>query len=186
MATGRTRLIKKYANRKLYDTEDRRYVTRDVVMKLVGEGVAVTVIDQVTGADITTAVLTSPGKRAASPAANPARGADASLIDVVRTGVAGLMRTALTIPAELSNRGGGSRTDPLLKELVAVVADLAQRVDDLEQRLVDAQDDDDDSDDDGGSHLHRIALDDADDDVDTKAGTRERPSAAMQPSGLNN
>ena len=51
------RLIRKYANRRLYDTVRSRYVNLDDVRRLIGEGVNVRVADQATGNDITNAIL---------------------------------------------------------------------------------------------------------------------------------
>jgi polyhydroxyalkanoate synthesis repressor PhaR len=51
------RLIKRYENRKLYDTRARRYVTLDGVAHLVMLGEDVRVIDQASGRDITSTVL---------------------------------------------------------------------------------------------------------------------------------
>ena len=51
------RLIKRYANRKLYDPAARRYVTLDDLARTVIAGDDVTVVDQKTGEDITSVVL---------------------------------------------------------------------------------------------------------------------------------
>jgi polyhydroxyalkanoate synthesis repressor PhaR len=51
------RLIKRYENRKLYDSQTRRYVTLDDLARLVGEGAELQVIDQKTGEDTTAVVL---------------------------------------------------------------------------------------------------------------------------------
>jgi hypothetical protein len=50
-------LIKKYSNRKLYDTQTRRYITLDDVAKLVRDGGDVTVVQRDTGEDLTPAIL---------------------------------------------------------------------------------------------------------------------------------
>lgn len=50
-------VIKRYANRKLYDTESRRYVTVDEIADMVRMGDDVTVVDHVTGEDMTTLFL---------------------------------------------------------------------------------------------------------------------------------
>jgi polyhydroxyalkanoate synthesis repressor PhaR len=47
------RTIKKYANRKLYDTTAKRYLSLKRLADLIRDGEQVEVIDQVTGADIT-------------------------------------------------------------------------------------------------------------------------------------
>ena len=51
------RLIRKYANRRLYDSTDSRHVTLDDIRKLVAAGVHVKVIDDKSGEDLTRAVL---------------------------------------------------------------------------------------------------------------------------------
>ena len=51
------RTIKKYANRRLYDTEASRHVTLDGIRELVAAGEDVTVIDDTSGQDITRSIL---------------------------------------------------------------------------------------------------------------------------------
>jgi len=51
------RQIKKYANRKLYDTEEKRYVSLSHIASLVREGEEIQVVDNETGDDITGLVL---------------------------------------------------------------------------------------------------------------------------------
>jgi polyhydroxyalkanoate synthesis repressor PhaR len=51
------RTIKKYANRRLYDTEASRHVTLDGIRQLVASGEDVTVVDDTTGQDITRSIL---------------------------------------------------------------------------------------------------------------------------------
>jgi polyhydroxyalkanoate synthesis repressor PhaR len=50
-------LIKRYANRKLYNTDTSRYITLKGVAKLLDEGVEVRVVDNETGEDITQVAL---------------------------------------------------------------------------------------------------------------------------------
>ena len=52
-----TRVIKKYPNRRLYDTEESRYIRLADVRNLVLEDVAFVVIDKKTGNDITRSIL---------------------------------------------------------------------------------------------------------------------------------
>lgn len=52
------RLIKKYSNRRLYDTAASRYVNLDQVAALVRKGHALKVVDAKTGEDLTRQVLT--------------------------------------------------------------------------------------------------------------------------------
>ena len=51
------RVIKKYANRRLYDTEESRYVTLKDIKKIIALGVDVNIIDDTKGEDITRALL---------------------------------------------------------------------------------------------------------------------------------
>ena len=51
------RLIKKYPNRRLYDTEESRYITLVDVQRLVREGREVKVVDTQSGDDITRGIL---------------------------------------------------------------------------------------------------------------------------------
>jgi polyhydroxyalkanoate synthesis repressor PhaR len=50
--------IKKYANRRLYDTESSAYITLDRLSQMVREGREFEVVDAKTGEDITRSVLT--------------------------------------------------------------------------------------------------------------------------------
>jgi polyhydroxyalkanoate synthesis repressor PhaR len=51
------RVIRKYANRRLYDATASRHVTLDDIRKLIGSGERVQVVDDRTGADLTRSVL---------------------------------------------------------------------------------------------------------------------------------
>lgn len=51
------RIIKKYPNRRLYDTEISKYITLDDIRKLVLDGVSFTVKDVKTGEDLTRSIL---------------------------------------------------------------------------------------------------------------------------------
>jgi polyhydroxyalkanoate synthesis repressor PhaR len=51
------RLIRKYVNRRLYDTAQSRYVNLDDLRELITRGSQVKVVEQATGVDITTPVL---------------------------------------------------------------------------------------------------------------------------------
>ncbi|MCC7541354.1 MAG: polyhydroxyalkanoate synthesis regulator DNA-binding domain-containing protein [Deltaproteobacteria bacterium] len=55
--TGDSRIIKRYPNRKLYDTRDSRYVTLRQVAKLVQDGEDVRIIDNRTKEDLTGVTL---------------------------------------------------------------------------------------------------------------------------------
>ena len=51
-------LIKKYANRRLYNTDKSKYITLNQVSDLIREGTVVRVVDAKTGEDVTAFILT--------------------------------------------------------------------------------------------------------------------------------
>ena len=51
-------VIKRYPNRKLYDTEAKRYITLDGIAALIRDGEEVTIIDHKTDEDLTAVTLT--------------------------------------------------------------------------------------------------------------------------------
>lgn len=51
------RLIKRYSNRKLYDTTEKQYITLDQIAILIREGEELQVVDNVSGDDLTTLTL---------------------------------------------------------------------------------------------------------------------------------
>ena len=57
-AKGETVVIKKYANRRLYNTKSSSYITLDHLAKMTREGVDFQVLDAKTGTDITHRILT--------------------------------------------------------------------------------------------------------------------------------
>ena len=57
-ATGETVVIKKYANRRLYNTQSSSYITLDHLSKMTREGIEFKVLDAKTGTDITHQILT--------------------------------------------------------------------------------------------------------------------------------
>src|SRR5213595_1142961 len=52
-----TRIIKRYANRKLYDTEHSRYVTLDQISEMIRAGDEVKIVDNKTKEDLTSVTL---------------------------------------------------------------------------------------------------------------------------------
>jgi polyhydroxyalkanoate synthesis repressor PhaR len=56
--SARSIIIKKYENRRLYDTSNSRYVNLEDIAQMVREGTEVRVIDATTGEDLTRLVLT--------------------------------------------------------------------------------------------------------------------------------
>ena len=97
-------LIKKYANRKLYDTRTSRYVTLDEIAQLVRDGHEIKVVDRDNGGDLTKVTLSqivlSEEKR------GPARIVDAGGEMLHDRGQALLdyVRSALNVPADLRNQ----------------------------------------------------------------------------------
>lgn len=52
-----TRLIKKYKNRRLYDTETSQYITLEQLQRYVVDGVSFKIVDSESGKDLTNSVL---------------------------------------------------------------------------------------------------------------------------------
>jgi hypothetical protein len=102
-AMAEKHLIKKYANRKLYDTRTSRYITLEGISALVQSGNDIEVVDRETGKDLTPLILSQivmgeekRGRRAANGAAawhEPDADRGQALLDYVR-------RT-LNVPATL-------------------------------------------------------------------------------------
>jgi polyhydroxyalkanoate synthesis repressor PhaR len=57
MAMSKPRVIRKYANRRLYDTEASRHINKEDVRKLIASGHDVRIVDEGSGDDITRSVL---------------------------------------------------------------------------------------------------------------------------------
>jgi polyhydroxyalkanoate synthesis repressor PhaR len=51
-------VIKRYSNRKLYDTQESRYVTLDEIAEMIRSGKEISVVDAATGEDLTSVTLT--------------------------------------------------------------------------------------------------------------------------------
>src|SRR5260370_11998144 len=69
-------LIKKYANRKLYDTQTSRYITLEGIAELVRDGHEIHVVDRDTGQDLTQHTLSQTVLSPEKP--GPARLVDAA------------------------------------------------------------------------------------------------------------
>ena len=112
MTTGPQRhLIKKYANRKLYDTRTSRYITLDEIAQLVRDGHEITVVDRDNGHDLTHVTLSqivlSEEKR------GPARIVDAGGEMLHDRGQALLdyVRKTLNVPSDIRNQVERRRED---------------------------------------------------------------------------
>jgi len=104
-------LIKKYANRKLYDTQTSRYITLEGIAELVRDGHEIKVVDRDTGQDLTQVTLSqivlSAEKR------GPARLVDAGADAIHDRGQALLdyVRKTLNVPGDLVNQVERRRGD---------------------------------------------------------------------------
>jgi polyhydroxyalkanoate synthesis repressor PhaR len=104
-------LIKKYANRKLYDTRTSRYVTLEGIAELVRNGHEIKVVDRDNGHDLTQVILSqivlSQEKH------GPARLMDAGGEAIQERGQALLdyVRKTLNVPADLRNQMERRRED---------------------------------------------------------------------------
>lgn len=119
-----THVITKYANRKLYDTCSRRYVTLEVVAELLREGHEVRVVDRTTGRDITAVtlsqILLDLERQRRGPLPEPL------LVDAVKERgeqLIALLRASLALPRELRQRASDS--------LASTTHHLESRVDDV-------------------------------------------------------
>lgn len=78
MPAPRTIIIKKYENRRLYDSTNSRYVNLEEIAQMVREGIDVQVVDAASGEDLTRMVLTQ-------IIAENAKGADSAFpVDMLR------------------------------------------------------------------------------------------------------
>jgi len=102
-------LIKRYANRKLYNTQTSRYITLKGIAELIDAGEDVRVIDNETGEDITNVALSQ------------------ILVDHERSSSA----ASRTMLSELISRGG----DALYSALRRGVGDASEGIEGLQQNL---------------------------------------------------
>jgi polyhydroxyalkanoate synthesis repressor PhaR len=140
-------LIKKYANRKLYDTRTSRYITLQGISRLVREGHDIEVMDRDTGRDLTPLILSQ------IVMGEEKRGGDGDGREVVQDRGQALIeyvRRTLTAPAALVSSEVGRRRsefEDLVEMAVARALEklsipsvrdieaLSARVDELERRL---------------------------------------------------
>jgi polyhydroxyalkanoate synthesis regulator phasin len=102
-------LIKKYANRKLYDTRASKYVTLDELAGLVRDGHEIKVVDRETGQDLTQVTLSqivlSEEKR------GPARHIDGGALQERGQALLDYVRKTLNVPSDLVNQMEKRRGD---------------------------------------------------------------------------
>lgn len=94
------RLVKKYSNRKLYDTLERRYITLDDIAKLVRDGDEVTVVNRDTGEDLTPVVLSQIVAREERRGPIDGNGAE-SAIQERGQALLDYLRRTINMPAEI-------------------------------------------------------------------------------------
>lgn len=125
---GSMQIIKKYANRKLYHTNRKQYITLDGIAELIQSGEPVQVVDNETGEDITATILSqvvlaSRGREAPLPAS--------LLTNIIQTG-AGLSRSFWSmLSGESAIDGEIRRRVHRLKEEGTIDADEAARLQNL-------------------------------------------------------
>ena len=102
-------LIKKYANRKLYDTRTSRYVTLEGIADLVRDGHEIKVVDRETGQDLTQVTLSQivlvEEKR------GPGRLVDGGAIQERGQALLDYVRKTLNVPSDLVNQMERRRGD---------------------------------------------------------------------------
>ena len=118
MTAPRKHVIKKYANRKLYDTQTSRYVTLEGISELVRQGREIQVLERDTGRDLTPLILSqivaSEEKRGPENGTAPIQERGQALISYVRRTLSG--------PAALVS-GEVERRRSELEDLVELVVE---------------------------------------------------------------
>ncbi|TME17496.1 MAG: hypothetical protein E6I63_03310 [Chloroflexi bacterium] len=107
-------VVKKYSNRKLYDTRSRRYITLDDIARMVRAGEDVTVIQRDTGRDLTPIVLSQIVAREERQSSGNGHAHEEGAEGPVERGQALLdyLRRTISMPAELvSGQLGQARGD---------------------------------------------------------------------------
>ncbi|HEY2598594.1 MAG TPA: polyhydroxyalkanoate synthesis regulator DNA-binding domain-containing protein [Candidatus Dormibacteraeota bacterium] len=109
MSTPERHIIKKYANRKLYDTRTSRYVTLEGIAGLVRDGHEIKVVDRETGQDLTQVTLSqivlSEEKR------GPSHTVDGGLLQERGQALLDYVRKTLNVPSDLVNQMERRRGD---------------------------------------------------------------------------
>ena len=108
------RIIKRYANRKLYDTQDRRYVTLARLAERLKEGEEIQIIDNTSGKDVTAVALSQ------------------ILTETERKKAGAVPTHYLT---DLLRRGGGAITDAVRRSSTALTGAWDVAEDELEKRV---------------------------------------------------
>jgi polyhydroxyalkanoate synthesis repressor PhaR len=108
-ATPERHIIKKYANRKLYDTRTSSYVTLEGIAGLVRDGHEIKVVDRETGQDLTQVTLSQivllEEKR------GPSRMVDGGVLQERGQALLDYVRKTLNVPSDLVNQMERRRGD---------------------------------------------------------------------------
>ncbi|MEA2655055.1 MAG: hypothetical protein QOI23_420 [Chloroflexota bacterium] len=109
MSSPERHIIKKYANRKLYDTRTSSYVTLEGIAGLVRDGHEIKVVDRETGQDLTQVTLSqivlSEEKR------GPSHMVDGSALQERGQALLDYVRKTLNVPSDLVNQMERRRGD---------------------------------------------------------------------------
>jgi polyhydroxyalkanoate synthesis repressor PhaR len=109
MASPERHIIKKYANRKLYDTRTSSYITLEGIAGLVRDGHEIKVVDRETGQDLTQVTLSqivlSEEKR------GPSHLIDGSALQERGQALLDYVRKTLNVPSDLVNQMERRRGD---------------------------------------------------------------------------
>jgi polyhydroxyalkanoate synthesis repressor PhaR len=146
MSAPTKHVIKKYANRKLYDTHSSRYVTLEGISELLRQGHEIQVVERDTGRDLTPLILSQ------IVATEEKRGPDNGSATIHERGqtLLGYVRRSLRVPAalvtgeverrrsELEDLVEGAVEQALLKLSIPTrrdVEQLSQRLTQLEREI---------------------------------------------------
>ncbi len=136
-----SRIIKRYANRKLYDTEKKGYISLEGISLLIREGIEIKVIDNKTGKDITNYVLSQIIVEESKSGTNLLstenlsdlirRGSDTvkNSVDALHKNITGI------IPKVFSSNKEKAKKDE--KDEKDEISELKAKLNDLEKRMAD-------------------------------------------------
>ena len=120
----KAKVIKRYQNRKLYDTDASCYVTLDEIAEMIQQGEEVSVVDNRNQKDITAATLTQiifeKQKKSETPVPL------ATLRHIIKHGDG-------SFSSYIANGGDGNQLE-VIRQLETQVRDLASKVDGYERR----------------------------------------------------
>jgi PHB accumulation regulatory protein/poly(hydroxyalkanoate) granule associated protein phasin len=146
MSAPTKHVIKKYANRKLYDTQSSRYVTLEGISELLRQGHEIQVLERDTGRDLTPLILSQ------IVATEEKRGSENGNATIHERGqtLLGYVRRSLSVPAalvtgevekrrsELEDRVEGAVEQALLRLSIPTrrdVEQLSRRLEELERQI---------------------------------------------------